>query len=95
MLVTSSHTQEFVDGLNVKPVTAEYGVFDVKVGKKYDKVTVKPHRSSQTFVYAFVDSEGNVYKAAGWASPAKGIRYTNVKAALAAADPYGSFLYKR
>lgn len=92
-LVISSHAATFVDGLNEK--FADYGVFDVRPGKKYDKIAVKPHGSSQTFVYAFVDIDGNVYKAAGWAAPAKGVRFTDVKSALAVADRFGGFLYKR
>jgi hypothetical protein len=92
-IVISNHAQEFIDGLNAK--LSDYGVFDVRPGKKYDKIAVTPHRSSQTFVYAFVDTDGNVYKAAGWKAPAKGVRYTSVADALMKADPYGSFLYAR
>lgn len=91
-LVISRHAQTFIDGLNAK--FSDYGTFDVRPGKKYDKIAVTPNRSSQTFVYAFVDTDGNVYKAAGWKAPAKGIRYTSVADALVKADKFGSFLYR-
>jgi hypothetical protein len=92
-IVIGTHAQEFIDGLNVK--FADYGVFSVNPGKKYDKIVVKTGRGGHGSVYAFVDTDGNVYKAAGWSAPAKGIRYTSVADALVKADPYGSFLYKR
>jgi len=87
--------QEFIDGLNSKDETSKYAVFTVMPGNKYDRIVAKPHNSSQSHVYAFVDIEGNVYKAAGWKAPAKGIRYNSIAAALKAADPYGGFLYLR
>lgn len=92
-LVISTHAQEFINGLNEK--FADYGSFAVLPGKKYDKITVKPHCSSQSFVHAFVDTDGNVYKAAGWKAPAKGVRYTSVMAALVKADRFGNYLYAR
>lgn len=91
-IVIRKHAQDFIDGLNAK--FADYGTFDVRPGKKYDKIAVKPHGSPQTFVYAFVDVEGNVYKSAGWSAPAKGIRYTSVASALVKADKFGGFLYR-
>lgn len=30
----------------------------------------------QQSVHAFIDNDGNVYKAAGWKAPARGVRYT-------------------
>ena len=87
--------QEFIDGLNSKDETSKYAVFTVMPGNKYDRIVAKPHNSSQSHVYAFVDIEGNVYKAAGWKAPAKGVRYTSVAAALAKANRFGSFLYAR
>lgn len=46
--------------------------FQVEYGSKYIKViTIAPgHRS----VFAFVDSDGNIYKAATWKAPAKHVR---------------------
>jgi hypothetical protein len=93
--VIGPHAQAFIDGLNSKPVTSEYAVFTVAPGNKYDKIIAQPHNSSQKHVYAFVDIDGNVYKAAGWQAPAKGIRFASVASALVMADPYGSFLYIR
>lgn len=92
-VVISTHAQEFIDGLNAK--FADYGTFTVNPGKKYDKIVVTTNLGSQGSVYAFVDVDGNVYKAAGWSAPAKGIRYTSVAAALAKADRFGGFLYAR
>ena len=47
-------------------------VFAIESGRKYDKVTVS---NPQKSVYCFVDREGNIYKAASWAAPAKGVRW--------------------
>lgn len=90
-IVVSAHAQEFIDGLNAK--LSDYGNFEVRPGRKYDKIIVTPNNTTQTRVYAFVDTDGNVYKANGWAAPAKGIRYTSVASALVKADPFGGFLY--
>jgi hypothetical protein len=66
-----------------------------KKGNKYYSVFThyksSPDRRSQ---YMFVDHEGNIYKAAGWGKPAKGIR-SNIKTLdLTKVDPYTSWLYK-
>ena len=91
-LVISNHAQEFIDGLNAK--FDDYAVFSVNPGKKFDKI-VATTSGNHSHVYAFVDTDGNVYKAAGWKAPAKGIRYTSVASALANADRFGGFLYAR
>ena len=44
----------------------------ISKGPKYYKVAMKS--GSQTFVVAFVDMDGNVYKPASWNAPASGIR---------------------
>lgn len=92
-LVISTHAQEFIDGLNVK--FADYATFEVRPGKKYDKIVLSTKLGNHGRVYAFVDIDGNVYKAAGFNAPAKGVRYTSVAAALAKADRFGGFLYAR
>lgn len=46
--------------------------FGITRGSKYAKITITTY--GQTSVHCFVDSEGNIYKAAGWKVPAKGIR---------------------
>lgn len=46
--------------------------YSFTTGKKYHKVLVKSFGS--TSVHCFVDMDGNIYKAAGYNTPAKGIR---------------------
>lgn len=54
-----------------------------KPGRKYTRIVEAT--TTQVLVHAFVDNAtGEVYKAAGWTGPAKGARYPNVEAALAA-----------
>jgi hypothetical protein len=91
-VVISFHAQKFIDGLNVK--FADYATFTVNPGRKFDKIVATTKPGGQARVYAFVDVDGNVYKAAGWAAPAKGVRYSSVTDALVKADRYGSFLYR-
>lgn len=71
-------------------------------GRKYQKVVVQsgiPDANgslgdAQRSVYCFVDeSTGAIYKAEGWAKPAKGIRATLATLDIANVDPYGSWLY--
>lgn len=93
-IVIGTHAQAFIDGLNAKDECSEHYTFSVNPGKKYDKI-VATNRYGSQHVYAFVDTDGNVYKSAGWNAPAKGVRYTTVEAALEKADAFGGFLYKR
>lgn len=70
--------------------------FLAEKGRKYTKVVLvdEHHRS----VHSFVDKDGNVYKAASWAQPAKGVRYNLDRDMLqleTTVDPYGSYLYNR
>lgn len=46
--------------------------FSYTKGRKYYRIVMKSR--CQTGVFCFVDKEGNLYKAACWESPAKGIR---------------------
>ena len=46
--------------------------FGYDLNSKYIRVWYTS--GNQKSVYAFVDYEGNIYKPAGWKSPAKGIR---------------------
>lgn len=68
-------------------------------GKKYIKVLVCT--GSGNSVHAFIDSDNNVYKAAGCNAPAKGIRYNlntdmeRLRILLSRDNAYtGSYLYK-
>ena len=92
-------TQAFVDAMNNKFGSTEY-VFDAIPGRKFDKVTsaFKDNKLSLS-VYAFVEREtGDLYKASGWAAPAKGVRFSGDKlltVAVDKADLHGGFLYNR
>ena len=44
--------------------------------------------------YCFIDAEGNIYKAASWKSPVKGVRSTLATVDINKCDPYGSWLYR-
>lgn len=70
--------------------------FDVTVGKKYYKIVQVT--DAQKFVHCFVDrNTGDVYKAATFAQPAKGVRYNILRDMdiLRNADWAGGYLYKR
>ncbi len=63
-------------------------------GQKYIRIT--QGRTDAESVHCFVErSTGYVFKASGWKTPAKGIRYISMLAAFEAADIYGGYLYKR
>lgn len=71
-------------------------------GRKYDRVVSGyPNDPMSRSVHCFVErATGHVLKAAGWAAPAKGVRFDLSTAegfvnAVEAADPYGSYLYAR
>jgi len=96
----AAHAAEYAEGLNAAfPHIDHAGVYHFtadKPGNKFGRVVL--HTGNQRSVHAFVDAEGNVYKAAGWTGPAAGIRYSSVSAALAAAATYaagwaGGYLY--
>ena len=93
MIVVGPHTQAFVDGLNHK--FGDIYTFSAMPGRKYDRIVQKSIDGGYTGVHAFVDGSGNVYKSAGWAVAAKGVRYGTIGEALSNADPYGSYLYAR
>ncbi|MBC9704889.1 MAG: hypothetical protein H9W81_07915 [Enterococcus sp.] len=70
-------------------------------GRRYDRI-VKTHSVyGGKSVHAFVEREtGKLFKASGWAAPAKGFRFDlsteeGFRKAIEAADPYGSYLYQR
>ena len=64
-------------------------------GKKYTKVVALNRDGVPSSVYCFIDADGNIYKAAGWNAPAKGIRSTLATVELCKVDHYGSWLYVR
>jgi hypothetical protein len=72
-------------------------VFTVEEGRKYFKVILAT--SGNRSIHAFIDRvTGDVYKAANWKSPAKGIRYnllTDPESCYQRADWAGGYLYRR
>jgi len=71
--------------------------YQVASGKKFHKI-VRVEKDGHQSVHSFVDQADNLYKAASWAAPAKGIRYnlnTDMPKLREVIDPFGSYLYKR
>lgn len=72
--------------------------FYVIAGRKFDKIAYL--LGSQRVVHAFVEREtGDLYKPAGWQSPAKGVRFhlgteEGYAEALQAANYHGGYLYR-
>lgn len=65
--------------------------FSVVKGKKYIKLVIGGS------AHAFIDAEGNMYKPAGWAAPAKGIRFNivrDVEKLVEIASYSGGYLYR-
>lgn len=101
MTVTDTSTTTAADAV-VATLTELFGDKDTKYGfirgRKYTKITKTVF--GQRFVDFFLNEKtGEVLKAAGWASPAKGARYTFDSPAAAAqvvkdhADKHGNWLY--
>jgi hypothetical protein len=70
----------------------------VKNGGKYAKLI--NNAGGQSTVYAFIDrNSGEIYKAASYKLPAKGVRAilseTTINDLVSVADPYTSWLYRR
>ncbi len=71
--------------------------YAVKSGSKFHKI-VCVEKDGRQHVHSFVDASDNLYKAASWATPAKGVRYnlnTDMPKLRAVIDPHGSYLYAR
>lgn len=93
-MTNTAHAETFAKLLNEKFADSKYiSNFHVQPGRKYHRIAYDS--PNQRFVHAFVDNEGNVYKAAGWKAPAKGARFADVETAAANADEFGSYLYLR
>jgi hypothetical protein len=79
-----SKAQELVDYLNARIARTGYNerqvpgntvYFGLMQGKKYARITCGTATGTGS-AYAFVDAEGNIYKAASYKAPAKGVRAT-------------------
>lgn len=74
------------------------GEFCYETGKKYYKII---RNDTQRSVHCFVNkTTGDVYKAASWKAPAKGVRFAllnvhSCNTCFEHCDIYGSYLYKR
>ena len=64
---------KWINDLNAR--NSEIGkTFGYSEGGKYIKVTYGYSGKNDGSVFAFVDADGNIYKPAGWKTPAKGVR---------------------
>ena len=74
--------------------------FYIESGRKYHKIVMETESQSRS-VHAFVDKKtGEVYKAASWKAPAKGVRFNLLiinsrEECFQRADWAGSYLYAR
>jgi hypothetical protein len=74
--------------------------FEIESGKKYHKIVMISSGNARS-VHAFVDKNtGDLYKAASWKAPAKGVRFNLLlikdrEWLMQYADPFGSYLYRR
>jgi len=85
---------EFVAALNEK----FNGFPNVSIDKpesKYVRIVTNFRIGTDSWeVYCFIDHEGNIYKAASWTTPAKGVRSTLATVDIGKVDSYGSWLYR-
>ena len=78
----------------------EYKFYIAEGGRKYHKIVME-YENGQRSVHAFVDKKtGDVYKAASFKAPAKGVRFnlciiSDREWLLENADWAGGYLYKR
>lgn len=81
--------QEFVDALNIK-----FGnTFSLdERGRKFTRIVYE--YGCNRSVYCFVDIDLNVFKAASWKAPAKGIRANLKTLDMGKVDGFGSWLYR-
>ena len=69
----------------------------VSQGRKYTKLIIADanNPTNNRSVYAFLDKEGNIYKAANWKTPAKGIRGTVSSIDPTSLEASTHWLYRR
>lgn len=85
--------QGFIAALNRK-FGGQY-MFSLMPGRKYDRVVRESVAGMSRSAYCFLDADGNVYKAASWKAPAKGIRANLKTLDTNGVDQFGSWLYVR
>lgn len=74
--------------------------FEIESGKKYHKIVMISSGNARS-VHAFVDKNtGEMYKAASWKAPAKGVRFNLLlikdrEWLMQYADCFGGYLYRR
>ena len=97
-LVTEPNSKYHIERLDeLKSGVCDYD-FVIESGRKYHKIVMV---NNQRSVHAFVDKKtGQVYKPAGWKSPAKHVRYDlrlikDREYLLERADWAGGYLYMR
>ena len=82
---------EFIAALNEKFGGSGFELD--KPGSKYTRV-IATHSCSRS-VFCFIDAAGNIYKAASWKAPAKGVRSTLATVNVDLVGQYGGWLYYR
>lgn len=99
MAVAADITVRFAEALDQK--FERYAV-TTTAGRKYDRIVTSYGGDKMSgSVHCFVEREtGKVFKAAGWATPAKGARFDlstpeGFVNTVETADPYGGYLYAR
>tara|TARA_B100001287_G_C22449559_1_gene419819 strand:+ start:193 stop:594 length:402 start_codon:yes stop_codon:yes gene_type:complete len=97
-LAKDGYSKHHVDQIaELKSGVCDYD-FVIESGRKYHKIVMV---NNQRSVHAFIDKKtGEVYKPAGWKSPAKHVRYDlrlikDREYLLANADWAGGYLYMR
>jgi hypothetical protein len=75
--------------------SGDFYQFAAEKGRKYTKIVSTSARGIGRSAHAFVDEQGNVYKAASWAAPAKHVRFNLADLDKITVDPYGSYLYMK
>ena len=85
--------EQFLAELNTRfPL---YNFFVERDGTKYTRVIRSSAGSaSSRSVYCFLDKDGNIYKAASWKAPVKGIRSTLATVDLNRVDQHGGWMYR-
>ena len=82
----ATKTRGFYKG---EAIPSRVGAFEATKGRKYTKIV------ENGSVHCFIDDDGNIYKPAGWAKPAKGIRANLETLDLNNVDHYGGWLYAK